>query len=259
MSRNGQPALYPAPSGPTAMVFGVGALPAGHWFDTHAHPQHQIAWAARGVLVVETDHGHWVLPPTRALWIPGGHPHRTGTADGAAMRGIFLEPDRCPVTYTVPTMVRVTRLLHELFDHLTAPTPAAARTAARRERAEAVIFDLLEPVDVIPIGARQPEDLRARAVADALTSDPADQRTLAEFAADVATSTRTLARLFLAETGVGFGQWRTQVRLAASLPLLAAGLPIARIAGRVGYATPSAYVAAFRRTVGVSPGRYFTG
>ncbi|MGW4848679.1 helix-turn-helix domain-containing protein [Nocardia brasiliensis] len=50
-----------------------------------------------------------------------------------------------------------------------------------------------------------------------------------------------------------------QVRLAASLPLLAAGLPIARIAGRVGYTTPSAYVAAFRRAVGVSPGRYFTG
>ncbi|WP_306307051.1 helix-turn-helix domain-containing protein [Nocardia abscessus] len=49
------------------------------------------------------------------------------------------------------------------------------------------------------------------------------------------------------------------MRLAASLPLLAAGLPIARVAGRVGYATPSAYVAAFRRTVGVPPGRYFTG
>ncbi|WP_067846862.1 AraC family transcriptional regulator [Nocardia lijiangensis] len=219
------------------------------------NPQHQIAWAARGVITVETDHGHWVLPPTRALWIPGGHPHRTGTAEGAAIRGIFIEPDRCPVTYPAPTMVRVTPLLHELFDHLTAPAP----DAARRERAEAVIFDLLEPVDVIPIGARPPEDPRAGAVADALTRDPADPRTLAEFAAATATSSRTLARLFLAETGVGFGQWRTQVRLAASLPLLAAGLPIAKIAVRVGYATPSAYVAAFRRTVGVSPGRYFTG
>ncbi|WP_281005270.1 helix-turn-helix transcriptional regulator [Nocardia vinacea] len=112
---------------------------------------------------------------------------------------------------------------------------------------------------MIPVGARRPADARAGQVADALTRNPADPRTLTEFAADAATSPRTLARLFLVETGISFGQWRTQIRLAASLPLLAEGLPIARIAGRVGYATPSAYVAAFHRTVGVSPGRYFTG
>ncbi|MTJ64623.1 helix-turn-helix domain-containing protein [Nocardia seriolae] len=55
-----------------------------------------------------------------------------------------------------------------------------------------------------------------------------------------------------------FGRWRTQLRSAASPPLLASGLPVARSAARVGCATPSAYVAAFHREVGVSPTRYFT-
>ncbi|WP_201295125.1 MULTISPECIES: helix-turn-helix transcriptional regulator [Nocardia] len=255
MSRNGHAVIHPVPPGATAMVFGAGVLPAGHWFELHEHPQHQIAWAARGVLAVEVGDSRWVLPPTRALWIPAGIAHRTGTSDGAAMRGIFLDPGRCPIAFGAPTMLRVTRLLHELFDLLT----TAHTTRERRARAEAVVFDLLEPVEVIPIGAHRPTDPRARQVADALAADPADPRTLAEFAAHVAASPRTLARLFVAETGLGFGQWRTQIRLAASLPLLAAGLPIARIAGRVGYATPSAYVAAFRRAVGVSPGRYFAG
>lgn len=235
------------------MVFGTGTLPAGLWFDAHEHPQHQIVWAARGVILVETEGGHWVLPPTRALWVPGGMTHRTGTNDGADMRGIFLEPARTPLDFTRPTMLRVTRLLHDLFDHLTVDTS----DAGQRERAEAVIFDLLKPLDVIPIGAPLPEDPRAHEVAAALLADPADERTLGEFATAVSTSTRTLARLFREDTGITFGQWRTQIRLAASLPLLAAGLPLARIAGRVGYATPSAYVAAFRREVGVSPGRYF--
>jgi AraC-like DNA-binding protein len=235
------------------MVFGAGILPAGHWFGTHEHPQHQIAWAARGVITVEIGDGHWVLPPTRALWIPGNTRHRTGTPEGATMSGIFVAPDRCPVSFSAPTMVRVTRLLHELFDHLTAPGTAPAP----RRRAEAVVFDLLDPVEVIPIGARLPTDARARQVAEALERDPADERTLGQFATDVAAGPRTLARLFVAETGMSFGQWRTQIRLAASLPPLAAGVPIARIAGRVGYSTPSAYIAAFRRSVGVSPGRYF--
>ncbi|WP_280240611.1 AraC family transcriptional regulator [Nocardia abscessus] len=255
MSQNGHAVVHPNPPGATAMVFGAGVLPAGHWFDVHEHPQHQIAWASRGVLAVEVGDNRWVLPPTRALWIPAGVVHRTGTSDGAAMRGIFLDPVRCPITFGAPTMLRVSRLLHELFDLLTTHHTAQPR----RERAEAVVFDLLEPVEVIPIGAHPPTDPRARQVADALAADPADPRTLAEFAAHVAASPRTLARLFVAETGLGFGRWRTQIRLAASLPLLAAGLPIARVAGRVGYATPSAYVAAFRRTVGVPPGRYFTG
>ncbi len=291
--------VLPAAIGDTAMVFGAGIISAGYWFDTHEHPQHQIAWAARGVIAVEIGDGYWVLPPTRALWIPGGTRHRTGTIQGATMRGIFVAPDRCPVPLTTPTMLRVSPLLRELFDHLTGldaaltpgadaeqrehidertlsahplmdtradrvgdtpmRTPADDIAAERRERAEAVVFDLIEPVDVIPVGARRPVDARAGRVADALTHHPADPRTLAELAADAATSPRTLARLFLAETGISFGQWRTQIRLAASLPLLAEGLPIARIAGRVGYATPSAYVAAFRRTVGISPGRYFAG
>ncbi|MBL1079644.1 helix-turn-helix transcriptional regulator [Nocardia sp. 2] len=235
------------------MVFGAGVLPPGLWFDEHEHPQHQIAWATQGVITVETPGGRWVLPPTRALWIPGGVRHRTGTYEGAHMSGIYLEPDRTPVVFPAPTMLRVTALLHELFGHLTAVTTPDTQ----RRHAETVIFDLLEPVDVIPIGARLPEDPRARRVADALIADPADQRTLAELAADAAASPRTLARAFLAETGITFGHWRTQIRLAASLPLLADGLPVSRIAARVGYATPSAYVAAFRREVGIPPGRYF--
>ncbi|RDI64695.1 AraC family transcriptional regulator [Nocardia pseudobrasiliensis] len=338
MSLNGQAPLVAAATGPTAMVLGSGTLPAGHWFDQHRHPQHQIAWASRGVLAVQIDGGIWVLPPTRALWIPGGIAHRTGTSAGADMRGIFIEPDRCPIDFPTPTLLRVGRLLHELFDYLTAdsvlpgpthtpaesreisvptttssttptrspdpdathepvrppdtpdPDPDSARVPARppgstsgatpahprvrthgrdgdrtpmanaedrRRRGEAVVFDLIEPVEVIPVGAPLPSDPRARVVAEALLRHPADDRTLEQFAPLAAASPRTLARAFLAETGITFGQWRTQIRLAASLPLLAAELPVARIAERVGYSTPSAYVAAFRRAVGISPGRYF--
>ncbi len=249
------------------MIFGAGDLPSGHWFDVHEHPQHQIAWAARGVLAVQIGAGRWVLPPTRALWIPGGTAHRTGTSQGAAMRGIFVEPHHAPVAFPTPTLLRVGRLLHELFDHLArddargvqdcADTPRDHDDAGPRRRAEAVVFDLLEPVQVVPVGAPLPADPRARTVARALVRDPADDRSLPQLAAAAAVSPRTLARLFRAETGMTFGQWRTQIRLAASLPLLAGGLPVARIAERVGYGTPSAYVAAFHRTVGISPGRYF--
>jgi AraC-like DNA-binding protein len=65
-----------------------------------------------------------------------------------------------------------------------------------------------------------------------------------------------MTRLFVHDTGMSFDRWRIHVRLRAALPLLAEGQPVSRVARLVGYATPSAFLAAFRRTVGTSPSRY---
>jgi AraC-like DNA-binding protein len=94
-------------------------------------------------------------------------------------------------------------------------------------------------------------------VAEELRADPADQRTLREWGRHVGASERTLARAFAAGAGVPFGRWRALLRLQAALPMLAAGEPVSRVAGRVGYDTPSAFVAAFRRETGQTPAAYF--
>lgn len=97
----------------------------------------------------------------------------------------------------------------------------------------------------------------ARRVAEALRRDPSDKRTLAEWALIVNASERTLAREFTKDTGMSFGRWRTAIRLQAALPMLAAGDAVGRVAARVGYERPSAFVAAFRRELGVTPAAYF--
>lgn len=59
-------------------------------------------------------------------------------------------------------------------------------------------------------------------------------------------------------TGVGFGRWRTRLRVRAALELLAAGTPVAVAGRQVGYQTASAFIAAFRRELGVTPSRCFS-
>jgi AraC-like DNA-binding protein len=83
----------------------------------------------------------------------------------------------------------------------------------------------------------------------------AEQRDAAEARA-AGVSRRTMTRLFDNDVGMSFDRWRTHVRLRAALPMLAEGQPVSRVAHAVGYATPSAFLAAFRRTVGTSPSRY---
>jgi AraC-like DNA-binding protein len=230
-------------------------MAAGKRFDWHTHTSHQLAWAASGVLTVRAQDTAWVLPPTRALWIPAGVRHETLTEGQAAttMRSLYVRPEAAVPGWACPTPVVAHPLLTGLIGYLEQPTLADEA----RARGEAVMADLLEPVPMTTIEVRFPDDDRARAVAEALRHDPASPRTLAQCGHEVGTSGRTLARVFLAETGLPFGRWRTLLRLQCALPALAAGEPAGNVARRVGYETPSAFTAAFRRETGITPAGYF--
>ena len=102
----------------------------------------------------------------------------------------------------------------------------------------------------------QPADERLRDVTAILAQDPGSDRTLAELGRVVGAGERTLSRLFRAETGMTFPQWRAQLRLHHSLILLATGRSVTATAMTCGYSTPSAFTAAFRATFGTTPGAY---
>jgi AraC-like DNA-binding protein/quercetin dioxygenase-like cupin family protein len=228
-------------------------MPAGFVFDWHTHTDHQLAWAASGVLTVLTDTATWVLPPTRALWIPAGLRHETRSSGTAVMRSAYLSPAQCPVSWPEPTPVAATRLLAELVGYLEGDDLAADQ----RAHAEAVLAGLLEPVTMATIELRFPPPGPARQVAQALAANPDDHRTLEQWGRLAGASGRSLARAFVAGTGLTFGRWRVLARLQAALPALAAGHPISGVARRAGYESASAFVAAFRRETGTTPAAYF--
>jgi AraC-like DNA-binding protein/quercetin dioxygenase-like cupin family protein len=252
MSPNGQ-ARSAVDAGAIAILLSTFPMASGKRFAWHAHDRHQLAWAADGVLTVVAETHTWVLPPTRALWIPAGVVHETIATEKATMRTLYLKPELCPITWPEPQPLAATSLLAELIVHLS----DAPLEPAERSRAEAVLLDLLQPVATTTIGVTMPTDERALDVARGLLADPADGRSLAQWGRAVGASGRTLTRAFLAGTGISFSRWRTAVRLRAALPHLASGEPIGAVADRVGYQTPSAFVAAFHRETGLTPGAYF--
>jgi AraC-like DNA-binding protein len=231
-------------------------MPVGTVFDWHTHDDHQLAWACNGVLTVLTEAATWVLPPTRALWIPAGLPHQAEASGRATMRSLYVRPD-VPVPALAgrgtPAVVAASPLLAELIGYL----GISGLAAGPREHAETLLADLLTPIPVTTISVPAPAEGPARAVAEELRLDPADKRTLAEWGHQAGASERTLARAFVVGTGMSFGRWRTLLRMQAALPMLAAGGAAGRVAIRVGYETPSSFTAAFRREFGVTPAAYF--
>lgn len=98
----------------------------------------------------------------------------------------------------------------------------------------------------------------ALAVARELARDPADPTELREWAARLHVSVKTLQRDFTREFGVPYSRWRTTLRLRAARVLLG-DQQVTRVAHLVGYASPSAFVSAFTREYGCTPGRYAAG
>ena len=98
-----------------------------------------------------------------------------------------------------------------------------------------------------------PHDERALRVARALLEQSRIDLDLDGWAERAGASRRTLARLFRAQTGLSFAEWRARLRAVDGLARLGSGASVADAAAAVGYASPSAFTAMMRREFGETP------
>ncbi|MBB4741305.1 AraC-like DNA-binding protein [Actinoplanes octamycinicus] len=231
--------------------------PLGHRerIDWHDHVVHQLVHPVRGVLRVSTRRGSWVVPPNRAVWIPATVPHAHRADGPTEMRSLIFEE---PV-FAEPTVLVVAPLLREVIRTLSDEHDARPPlTAAHRHHLEQVALHQVRSAEQLPLLLPAPTDPRLVRLCELLADDPADQRSLGELGREVGAAERTLSRLFRAETGLTFPQWRAQLRLHHAVRLLAAGHPVTRVAADCGFRSPSAFIEAFRSLFGTTPGRYRT-
>lgn len=217
----------------------------------------QLVLAARGVMTVRTSVGTWVVPPHRAVWVPTGVRHVVDATGPVALRTLYFRAGLVGLAART-AVVNVTPLVRELVLH------AALRAPLRLELPDhaAVVTLLREQLRLLPEAPLQlpwPTDPEARRLAERLVADPSASTSVSEMAAEVGAGRRTLERRFAAETGLTIGRWRTRARLLEALRLLAEGATTTGAAAAVGYATPSAFAAAFRRELGTSPRRFAAG
>ena len=217
------------------------------------HNRGQLIFARSGVMQVETAAGLWIVPPQRAVWVPPRIRHAIRCRGAVSLRTLYVGgaenhglPKRC-------TVVAVSPLLRELIVEL-----CEGRPEARRKRALcALVLSELVELPAIAIHLPEPRDPRLQRVTTALKRQPADGRALSAWAAAAGASPRTLTRLFIAETGMTFRQWRRQARLITAIERLARRQPVTTVAFDLGYDSVSAFIEAFRNTFGVTPYRYF--
>lgn len=221
----------------------------------HSHGRAQLLYAISGVMRVRVDGGAWAVPPLRALWLPQGMPHEIFMVGDVSMRTIYIDAETASELWPECRVVKITPLLRELILNVLTE-PLEYQAGSKADLSSQLILLMLKQTPLNDTKLPVPTDRRIRIVADELLQDPGNENTLEIWGEQVGASARTLARLFLAETGLTFGQWRQQLRLAEAICRLALGQPVVKVAHDLGYESQSAFTAMFRRALGETPGRY---
>lgn len=226
----------------------------GHELPSHDHAWSQLIYADRGVMEVRTKEAAWLVPPTRAIWVPMDVAHGIRMRSGVSMRTLYLAPGS-GAWPDVCRALEVSPLLRQLILHLVRLDGVDPAIPAH-ERLIGVLADLITASESVPLTLTLPGDPRARRLAERILEDPGREETLAELSRDAGASQRTLQRLFRTETGLSLEAWRQRARMQQAVVALSEGAAVTTAALAAGYRSPSAFTGAFKRTFGVAPSRY---
>jgi len=231
-------------------------LKADTQVELHTHPWPQLTFSTRGVIRLSTQDGSYIVPPSRALWVPANMPHSINLIEDAELRTVYVHSWMAPAWENCEVL-EISPLLRALMLALdTTPdgqAPADPHAAQRERWIAPLLIDELERATQIRIDVPLPADKRLRQLCEGLLRAPASRATLAERAETIGASERTVARMFRDQLGMSWQQWRQQAVLAHAIPLLARGMPVSQVAAASGYATDSAFCAMFKAATGQSP------
>jgi AraC-like DNA-binding protein len=240
---------------PRAVLALARDLPPSHEIDWHSHPRFQLVYAARGVMSVDTRDATWVVPPQRAVWMPPTVAHRLTAWGVVQLRSLYIRPEAAAEMPQTCEVFEVTPLLRELILRAT-ELPLEYEESGPAGRVMRLLLDELASLPRLPYNLPMPKTAPLDAICARLMDAPNDAATLDDFASRHGTTARTLARHFRRQTGMSFAEWRRRARLLRALGWIAEGRPILAVALDLGYDSPSAFSAMFRRELGVPPSHF---
>ncbi|WP_205343020.1 AraC family transcriptional regulator [Denitrificimonas caeni] len=240
---------------PAPLFFRYDEFDAQSHHRAHAHAWGQLNYSSHGVMQLEIEGQRFISPPSYAVWIPPHAIHSAYNRHSVVYRSVYLDLPLCADLPQQPCSVMMNDILKAILNNFAERDVQIPRTAAD-QRLGAVLLDQLHAAAVehsyLPYACSAPTSF----VVDSLRAQPGNTDTLATWADRVFVSERTLARQFVRETGISFGEWRQRLRFLTAIERLETAQSIKEIAFDLGYSSPSAFISMFQRHAQCTPEHY---
>lgn len=240
-------------------------------FARHAHDRVTFGLIEEGALKVEQPGGSRIAGAGDLILFNHDKVHWGGAPRGVgwSIRSIYIEPgalqelarelgDAGKGTLGFPGILPEAGRLARRFCAMHACFEAGAAPLEAETRFASVVADLLRDHSDRPIRAAPPGgEPRAVGLARAyLEAHVPDHVTLRELARVAGLSSYRLARAFTASLGMPPHAYHLHLRVRRAQLLLRAGAPVAAVALDCGFADQSHLTRAFKRQIGLTPGRF---
>jgi AraC-like DNA-binding protein len=236
-----------------APVVGICALHRNHDSGVHQHKCGQLLFTQQGSTRITLDDQLCLLPPTRAAWIPAGVKHRAVIQQTAEYRSVYLNRALSVPLGDEVQVIEVRPLLRAVLESMTqAPYDTDWSLGKYAHLLALFLIEIAEAprqLIVLPL----PQDKRLAPLLAHLERLPPDLQTLVT---RVGASGKTISRIFLRETGMGYQQWRQQWRLLRCVELLATKHSLNYCAFELGFSNDSVLIAFFKSLTGTTPRNY---
>jgi len=237
---------------PRQICMRVEYRPEKSFVAPHRHPWAQFMYCSQGVMSVTAENGNYVLTPEMALWIPPMVEHSVEMVQQIYQESMYVDGDLGAKLAGTGRVVSMTPLVRSLISEA-ATYPLEYDEAGAQGRLMSVLLDQLAGLSTRDVLLPLPQDVRLQKICRYLIKDPSCSYSLDLWSHRVGASSRTLARLFEQETGMGFRAWRQRLRLQRAMMKLGIEGSVHDLARSVGYTSSSAFITAFKRYFSISP------
>ncbi len=240
---------------PAPVFFRVSTIPANSVYPRHSHGWGEFVYSFSGVLEIRLADRHYLAPPQYGIWLPAGVEHQGLSRYEACHCSLYIAEALCAGLPRQTCALTVSPLVRSILEHLRQNPPPASCSEAD-QRLLRVLADQLATAQCAGSYLPTTDDPVLAPMLRALEENPGDSRSLQELAQAANSTERTIMRRCQRELGMTFSEWRKRLKVVRSLPLLESGQTVETIAFDLGYSSSSAFIAMFRRLMGITPDEF---
>ncbi|STX51479.1 AraC family transcriptional regulator [Legionella busanensis] len=221
----------------------------------HCHRKGQLLYCSQGVTHFYCQGRYFLLPPSKAAWIPPNVVHDVHSASKVSYRSLYIKVEHFLPLPNTMEILQVEPLLKLMVDKFCFVKPDYLQDSPEF-RLATVIVDFIKQAITLPLSLPKPMDKRLNKIFQTILQAPGEAKSVNDYAQMVNITARTLNRITQKEIGLSFEKWRMELRLMHAFVLLERGYSVTQVSQSLGYSNDSSFIARFKQWAGETPAQY---